>query len=88
MDGGLEYLHANETYTGFENPITLEIRYQGEFYCHFSQIGNYPFDTEECSVGLYISGTIHNFTKLVLTQPVADFGPSSVADDSVKGWKI
>ena len=88
MDGGLEYLHANETYSGSANPITLEIRYQGEFYCDFSQIGNYPFDTEECSVGLYISGSMRNFTKLVLTQPVADFGPSSVADYSVKSWQI
>ena len=32
--------------------------------------------------------TMSNFTKLIPTQPVADFGPSSVGDYSVKGWNI
>ena len=90
MDGGIgeRNLYENESYTGSDNPITLKIRYKGEFFCDFSKIVNYPFDTEECFVGLYLSGTIRNFTKLIPTQPVVDYGPSSVADYSVNGWKI
>ena len=34
----MEDLHANESYSGSENPISLVIRYQGEFYCDFAEI--------------------------------------------------
>ena len=54
IEYGMEDLHANESYTGSEHPISLIIRYQGEFHCDFAEIVNYPFDTEECSIEYYI----------------------------------
>ena len=88
MNGGIEYLQANESYTGSENPITLVIRYQGKFFCDFTDIVSYPFDIETCSIGLYISGTMTSFTELVSSLPVAYLGPAAVGHYSVKGWKI
>ena len=88
MEGTMEDIRTNETYTGSENPITLVTRYQGEFYCDFSEIEKYPFDTEACSVQYYLSGTLNNLTKLIPTLPIANNGPFSVGQYSVKGWKI
>ena len=88
MEGTIEGLYANESYSGSENPISLEIGYQGEFYCDFAEIEKYPFDTEECSVKYYLSGTMNNLIKLIPTLPIASHRPSSVGQYSVKGWKI
>ena len=46
LEGKMGHLHPNESYAGSENPLSLAIRYQGEFYCDFTDIVNYPFDTE------------------------------------------
>ena len=88
MDAGMEYLHANESYTGSDNPITMKIRYQGTFFCSFPKIKHYPFDTEKCSVGLYLSGEMKKNVKLTPSSPVGYFGPSSVGQYSVKRWAI
>ena len=84
----MEYLHVNETYAGSENPINLIIKYQGEFFCDFPEIINYPFDTNQCSVGIYISGTMNNFTKLTPVLPIETFEPSSVGQYSLKRWRL
>ena len=88
MKGQMRDLHANESYTGCANPVSLVIAYQGDFYCDFSKIGNYPFDTEECSVAYHLSGTMSNLTKLIPELLISDQGSSSVGQYSVKGWKI
>ena len=88
MDGGLEHIQANESYPGSENPITLDVRKQGDFFCEFNNIVSYPFDTEECSVSFYISGSKNNLTKLKPVLPIGNVGPSSVGQYSVQGWTI
>ena len=88
LEGQMEDLHANESYTGYENPISLVTRYQGDFYCDFADNVNYPFDTEECTFEYYVSGTMTNRTKLIPSLPKPYLGPSSVGQYSVKGWKI
>ena len=88
IEGKMENIHANESYTGSENPISLVIRYQGEFYCDFAEIGNYPFDTEACSVEFHLSETMSNLTELIPALTVRDHGPSSVGQYSVKRWRI
>ena len=46
-------LHGNGVllYTGSENPLVYQRKYQQRFYCTFN-FRWYPFDTQECSIDL------------------------------------
>ena len=87
ISGDLHHLNVNETYKGSDNPITMTSLFQGDFICTFSGISRYPFDTQECSVELYIPGTANNLTRLVPTS-ISNEGPSSVGQYDVMGWHI
>ena len=87
MTGGMDVLHPNETYSGNENTLTLEVMYQANFFCDFAGIAMYPFDVQECTISLQISGASNNLTRLI-AMPIQDQGPSSVGQYDVTGWTV
>ena len=87
MDSGDDFLYPNETYSGNENPLTLRIMYQGDFFCDFAKISSYPFDTEECNVELYLRGSSEDMVKLI-PKVIIDNGPASIGQYDVKEWRL
>ena len=47
---------SNEVYAGKENPLEMEILYQGVFICPYDEISKYPFDESRCSISMECNG--------------------------------
>ena len=81
------HLHLDLFYSGSKNQIQMTKIYQGDFVCNFDKIYLYPFDTHECIVNFYISGTANDLTFLV-NEGLVDFGPSFIAQYDVARWRL
>ena len=62
---GPHELEKNYIFAGETVRITKESTFVGSFYCSFSNISQYPFDTETCSIKMRIMGNDYDFTKLL-----------------------
>ena len=51
-------IYPSETYQGSENSIVMETLVKATFVCTFSDIENYPFNSETCYFKLFISGRV------------------------------
>ena len=80
-------LYPSETYEGSENTIVMETFIKATFVCTFSDIGNYPFNSETCYFKLFISGSDNRFTNLQAVS-ITDNGQWDVDDYQIKKWTI
>ena len=87
ISGAMDSLHANETYTGKDNPLTLTSLYKGDFVCTFAGIYAYPFDQQHCQVQFYLSGKA-NFHTLLFPYHITNIGPNSVGQYDVRNWIV
>ena len=85
VDDGNDSLLPNETYTGNDNPLILKMMYHGGFFCDFAKLDLYPFDTQECSVELYIIGPSK---ASLIPMAITENGPSSIGQYDVKEWRL
>ena len=87
ISGGMDSLHANETYSGKENPLTLISTYKGDFVCTFDGMYSYPFDQENCQVEFYLSGKA-NYQTLLFPHDMLNNGPNYVGQYNVRSWIV
>lgn len=80
-------IYPSETYEGSENTIVMESVITATFVCTFSDIGNYPFNSEICYFKLFISGTDNRFTDLKIAS-ITDNGQKEVDDYKIKSWTM
>ena len=80
-------LHANETYPGSQNAISLKSLNRGEFDCSFESIMFYPFDEQNCSMIFYIYGSDNALTNLYAGK-LKIFSPYSVGEYQIIGWYL
>ena len=58
-----EEVVASRIFKGSENPLTISRVYSKEFLCEFD-MGDYPFDTQECSIVLVMKGNVGKFVDM------------------------
>ena len=80
-------LYPSETYPGSENTIVMETLMKATFVCTFSDIGNYPFNSETCYFKLFISGSDNRFTNLQVAS-ITDKGQNAVDEYEIKTWTV
>ena len=51
-----DFSWSSELYPGEENPLEMEIMYQGVFNCPYSEIRKYPFDESRCKIRIKCIG--------------------------------
>lgn len=59
--------YVESVYSGEDNPLQMEERQTISFRCHF-ELQMYPFDTQNCSIFIFINDLHVNFTKLLKVQ--------------------
>ena len=80
-------IYPSETYQGSENSIVMETLIKATFVCTFSDIVNYPFNSETCYFQLFIAGSDNRFTNLQIVS-ITDKGQKAVDDYEIKSWTI
>ena len=65
LSGGLSSLNVRELYNGKEHFLNLVIKKRAQFICKFSNIKNYPFGKQKCSMGFYVEGNANNLTMVI-----------------------
>ena len=63
-------LSSLEFYEGKENLVKVTTTYKATFTCIFYGAQQYPFDSEQCSFFIFITGTDNKKTDLVSSEPV------------------
>ena len=80
-------VYPTEIYHGNENPIVMETLIRATFVCSFSDIGNYPFNSESCYFKLFISGSDNRFTHLKVAS-ITEKDQRTVDEYEIKTWRM
>ena len=80
-------IYPSETYQGSENSIVMETLIKATFVCTFSDIENYPFNSETCYFQLFIAGSDNRLTNLQIAS-ITNRGQKAVDEYEIKGWTI
>ena len=85
MDEDLKDLHnVSEIYHGKDNPIVFFKEYYLKVFCGFDGIGEYPFESENCSIRFYLEGRANKLTKMIST--LKHPSQTLVDEYEIKGW--
>ena len=86
MSGGTDILDVFETYSGDVTPLVMFSEHNMQFFCNFESIKDYPFETQECFLYFYLSGSANQNTKIKtnLTAPKMKI----IGQYETKGWTL
>ena len=82
----LSNVRMEEFYSGSQNPIKTVHTYQPEVFCKFSDIKNYPFDVEVCSIDVIIDTRDEQF--IAFNYTLTSEGPTNFLQYHIRGWGI
>ena len=85
--GDMDDIHPKEQYPGVGNAVHLLTKMRYRFSCAFSNIRNYPFGTQECSLKIFLRGAANNLTR-IQAEPLVDQGPSDFGQYLVRDWRV
>ena len=74
LSGGLSSLNVRELYNGKEHFLNLVIKKRAQFICKFSNIKNYPFGKQKCTMGFYVEGNANNLTMVIPKDLIGEQG--------------
>ena len=80
-------LYPSEIYEGSENSIVMETLIKATFVCTFSDIENYPFNSETCYFQLFIAGSDNRLTNLSIAN-ITNKEQKAVDEYEIKRWTI
>ena len=75
-----------ELYRGSEHMIVIKERMRGKFLCNFDQVKNYPFETQVCTISIYLSGSARQLTNLTLNLSVSEKSTTSIGQFLVESF--
>ena len=82
----IDFTKYFEVYEGSENHLVYISVYKATFSCSFSNIGQYPFGEEICTLDFFLQGIDNNLVSINLSQ-FSDQGPTEVGKFLIKEWK-
>ena len=83
----IDFTKYFEVYEGSENHLVYIAFYKATFSCSFSNIGQYPFGEEICTMDFFLNGGIDNNLVSISLSQLADQGPTEVGKFLIKEWK-
>ena len=87
LSNDIDFLKYFEVYEGSENHLVEIAFYKATFSCSFSNIGQYPFGEEICTMDFFLNGGIDNDLVSINLRRLSDQGPTEVGKFLIKEWK-